>query len=48
MVTLAVRPVSRLVTKAFVPSGSVLLAALSPYGLMGVPSAMVRPANLSA
>ena len=48
MVTVALCPVSRFVTLARVPSGSVLLAALSSFGSMRVPSAMIRPANLCA
>ena len=48
MVITALRPVSRLVTLAVVPRGSVLLAALSSRGSMRVPSAIFRPVNLSA
>ena len=48
MVTTALSPVSTLVTFAVVPSGSVLLAALSLCRLMGVPSAISRPRNFLA
>src|SRR6202022_120122 len=48
MVTTALLPVSRLVTFAVVPSGRVLLAALSLCGCMTVPSAIFLPENFLA
>ena len=48
MVTVALLPVSRLVTRACVPSGRVLLAALSSRASMRVPSAILRPWSFRA
>ena len=46
--TVVLRPVFRFVTRASVPSGSVLLAALSSFRLMRLPSAILRPWNIGA